>query len=269
MSNGAYSDNTFWQNLKIFRVLLQRDIKILIPKLHGRLIDTTAQVTSQLLLFGLLLPALGMPRHFIGPILIGSQLLTFFSLNYGLALTLVYEMKFGGFINYQLTLPLPKRWLFDKYLTYFTLEAAIISIPAISTSIFILRNAIDLSNAQWVLFFTLYIFGLFMWATFFLSSAFIYDNDWFRNNMWARRNTLLFTTSTHFTTWYTVHSFSPKVSMLFLLSPATHHLEALRAALLGRAQYLPLYLTVPMMVLFIGFNLWLLNRGIYKKLDPV
>ena len=70
-------------------------------------------------------------------------------------------------------------------------------------------------------------------------------------------------------TWKRIHSFSPKISYMFFLSPVTYCTEWMRNALLGDAQFLSVPLCAGMLSLFCVVLLCWLRSAIRSKLDIV
>ena len=124
--------NTFHHNISIFFALITRDIKVLRLRLKDLIIDGLILVCVTVLIFGYLLPLLGMPTSLIAPVFLGNSLCFFLaSLGYNFAMRMVYDLKFNRFIDYFLTLPLPKRWLFSYFVASFIIETSIVTWPFI------------------------------------------------------------------------------------------------------------------------------------------
>lgn len=262
--------NSFTQNLSIFSALMARDLRVLRQRLHNIVIDGLILVCVTVLIFGYLLPKLGMPAKLIGPIFLGNSLSFFLaSLGYAFATRMVYDLKFDRFIEYFLTLPLPKRWLFVYFLSSFIIETSIVTLPLVTFGIILLGNNFGPINGSFITFLFIYFLVLLFWALFFLGSSFIFSYQWFKNNLWARRLTPLFMLSPAFFTFKSISLIIPVGAKLMLLNPLTYLIEGLRGALLGGTDYLPLN------TCFIGISLTLicmairLYHGFHKQLDPV
>lgn len=257
-------------NIRVFWALLRRDLKVLRSKLRSMLIDGAILVATNVLIFGKLFPLIGMPSHFVAPLFLGHSIsMLLLSLGYSLGLKIVFDIQYNRFIDYHLTLPVSKTWLFLSYIVSFMIEAFIITIPLVTLGIVLLGDAFAAMTGNWFIFFGVFLLNLLFISTLFLSFSFYYDPDYFRDNLWGRRLIPLLLFSTTTLTWRTVANFLPRASKLFALNPFTHNTEALRAALLGGPEYLPLWFSVVGMIFWIGFNCWLLAQGIIKRVDPV
>jgi len=262
--------NTLIDNITIFRALLARDMKVLKSRLSDLVIDGLILVSITVLIFGNLLPLLGMPITLIAPLFLGNSLSFFLaSLGYNCAMRMVYDLKFNRFIDYFLTLPLPKSWLFTYYLTSFMIESAIVTLPLVVLGIIALGSNFGPINGTIFMFMCVYFCALLFWSLFFLGSSFMYSFQWFKSNMWARRIMPLFIFGPAFFTFKTIRSVIPIFSKLYWLNPLTYVIEGLRASLLGGPDYVSLTICVPGIFVAIVLMCIRLRYGIYKQLDPV
>ncbi len=257
-------------NIRVFSALVHRDLKVLRSKLRSMLIDGAVLVAANVLIFGKLFPLIGMPSHFIAPLFLGNGIgMLLISLGYSLGLKIVFDIQYNRFIDYHLTLPVSKTWLFLSYIVSFMIEAFVVAIPLVTLGVFLLRDAFETMNGNLFIFLGIFLLVLLFMTTFFLSFSFYYDADFYRDNLWSRRLMPLVCFSTMALTWNSIATFAPHTSKLFALNPLTHAVESLRASLIGGPEYLPLAFSVMGILCWIVFNCWLLARGIVKRLDPV
>jgi len=265
-----YSKDIFTDNVYVFWALLRRDLTLLKKSLRTKFIDSLFILVPAVITFGHLFPLLGMPTAFIPSLFIGAGcVFIFFRLGYAFVMPIAYALPHGHIFNYQLTLPLPKRWLLAEYVTYFIIETALITAPLIIIGIVLLGPLFTIVETNWLLFMITYLLTLILFGLLFLSTCFVYEFTWFRDNLWPRRLGPLLNFSTALFTWSAVKKFSPFISKLLLLNPITYVTEGLRASLLGGHEHLPLILCIPALIFWILFFCWQLKRGLYKMLDPV
>src|SRR6266404_1128407 len=144
--------NSFSRNIATFRALLARDMKVLKHRLRSLIVDGLTLMFVTVLVFGYLLPLLGMSTQLIAPIFLGNSLSFFLaSLGYNFATRMTYDLKFNRFIDYFLTLPLPKRWLFTYFITSFIIEASIVTLPLITFGIILLGNNFGPINGSFMM----------------------------------------------------------------------------------------------------------------------
>ncbi len=262
--------NTFTDNVTVFWALLQRDLFLLKKSLRTKLIDGFFYLIPEVITFGYLMPLLGMPLHFISPLFVGAGFVfTFFLFGYSFVMPIAHALNRGHIFNYQLTLPLPKRWLLAEYVTYFVIETTLVSSPLIIGGIIMLGPLFTIVKTQWFLFFFTYLLVIVLFGLFFLNTCFHYELTWFRNNLWSRRLSPLCNFSTILFSWAAVKKFSPFMSIILLFNPITYATEGLRATLLGGNENLPLMYSIPILFGWILLYCWQLTRSIYKRLDPV
>lgn len=260
--------NFFW----IFLALLRRDLLVLKSKMFDLLLDSFVVLATELLILGKLYPLLGMPDEYIAPLFIGSSIgFILLDLGYSFAMQYTYSVPYTGYseIEYHLTLPLPKWLVFIEYIVYFVIESLVVTVPLIALGVLLIPSIAEQIVGSWLLFALFYILAVAFFGIFFLASSFWYSPEWFKNNMWARRLNILLCFSSLFYPWKQVAVLMPWMGHLLLFNPLTYITEGMRAALLTDTDYLSLYICVPMTLAFILIDCWRLQRGIYKRLDPV
>lgn len=256
-------------NFKIFFALLHRDMRLIGQTLSKDLIDAGILCLLQVLVFGKLLPLLGMPIANVGPLYLVNICQLLFLLGFNLAFNLIFDLKFDRFIQYHFTLPINKRWLFAEYVCSFMLKCITVSLPLVSLGLFLLRDVISLSQANWLQFALIYTSSMIFFALLFLTMSFQYEYKWFLDNIWPRRLSPLFLLSASFFPWYKVNAFSHFFAYLFLLNPITYIVEGFRRTLLGNSDFLPFWLCFIVIIAAISVLIMLLSRAVYKCLNPV
>lgn len=262
-----------WQHhFSVFCALIQRDLKVFRFKLPDLLIDSFILLTIQVLNFGYFYPLLGMPENYIAPIFIGTALVEFlFHQGFIFSESIVHMIPRRGtsLMEYHLTLPLPKYWLFASYIVSFMIEKIAATLPLIIFGVYLLDKPFAYAQGSWFIFGLVYLLSVFFIGLFFLTVAFMYDYDWFRINVWSRRLSFFFNMSAIYLIWHVVYKTSPFFGTLFLFNPFTHVTEALRASLLAGSTYIPLHISLPSIIVTIAICCILLNKKIYIQLDPV
>lgn len=256
-------------NARVWWALVRRDLKILRANLRDKMIDTLLVLVLHVVQIAYLFPYLGMPHEMIPATYLGEIQLIMLFLGFTMSLKMVFDLKFGRFIDYHMTLPLPKRWLFASYLTSFVIETAIIGIPTTFLGIALLGSRFTTTNPHWLIFGVMYLLGLLFYGIFNLAFAFMYDYDWFMANAWQRRLNFLMMLGSLFFPLRAVQKFDPRVGKLFMLNPYTYIIEGMRSALLGTENYLSYWYCIPATCGFIALATWMLARGVQRRLDPV
>lgn len=257
------------EKMRIFCALIRRDMKVFGSKFKDAFIDGMCVVMLQVIMCGYLLPQMGMKPHLIAPLYISTFVLMLFTIGFTQSLRMVFDMKFNRYIDYLLTLPLPKSWLFSTYIFSFMLETFLTTLPLISVGIFMLRQHFPLDHIQWLSFLGFYLLALLFMSVFVLMLALSFSYQWYMDNIWPRILSPLLCIGAVFFTWHGINLFSPRVAQLTLLNPFTYIAEGIRRGLLGGAEYLPFTYCVPAVCLALIGAIFLLAYGIKKRLDPV
>jgi len=255
--------------LQTFSVLAWRDLRLIAWHIKGRLIDGFIIVFLQTLAIGQFLPLLGMPEWMIAPLYIGTVTQVIFSTSFALAFRRVYDLKKIGFINYQISLPLPISWLFAEYIFAFMLEVCSIVIPVFCLGSLLLGSSFPLVHMNIAASLLMAFLMIFFYSLMFIYFSYAYDYIWFLDNVWVRRLGPLFLLGCTFFTWKQAYDFAPPFGILFLCNPVTYVHEGMRAAFLGQANYLPFGICLGMVILWSILFIVLLHRAIKKQLDPV
>ena len=264
---------SFMAHLHICLELLKRDMYLLKKNMWGKCLDGILLTCTQLIMYGKLFPLLGMPKEYILPIYVGSTtLLLFISLGFTMAINIVISALHEGHAQFEyfFTLPCPKKWIFVYHVLSFVIETALITLPLLLVGIFCLAdNGGLLIVSSAFSFFPFYFASLTVIATFFLAIAFVHRPQWFLDNVWPRRIGPLMSLSSAFFSWKLVASYAPIMGTVLLLNPMTYITEGIRATLLPHAPHISLLFCCAALALFFIFCCYLLQKGVYKQLDPV
>ncbi len=252
-----------------YLALVRRDISVIRQRLRGAFINASVRVVTDVVVFGGLFPAMGVPEELISPLFVGSVALQFLFQGMAFALRIIFDIRFTRFIDYRLTLPLPKRWLFASYITYFCMEAAIVTLPLFTLGILLLGDKFHIVAPNWFLFVVIYLMSLIFYGIMFLGLSLYYEFDWFMQNLWPRRLTFLLMLSPTFFVWYKAYEFAPYTAYSMLIVPLTYVAEGLRATLIGGPGYIPAYACILALFIWISLFIWFAACGIKKRLDPV
>lgn len=171
------------------------------------------------------------------------------------------------FIYYYLTLPIHWTWIFIMFAITFAIELSIISLPFMVAGTYFFSTVVSNVAPRWGFFLLHYCTALFFVVTFFLSVVFRYSHAWIENNLWPRRMLPMFTLGAVNATWYQIYSFFPVLAYIGLMNPFTYFAEGFRESLLV-GSYIPLSVSVGMLFTSSIINIYLLRRGILKRLDP-
>ena len=256
-------------NVQVFNALVRKDMRLFFQKLKDALIDGVGHNLPLIIIYGFLFPLLGAPENVIAPLYCGNITLMFFGVGFAHAMRLQFDLKFSQFINYQMTLPAPKKWVMASYIVNLMVEGTLTILPIGAAGTILLGDKFSFAHTNWLAFACIFILILFFFATFFFACAFFFSFTWFMDNMWTRVLAPMLILSATLTIWQPVYNLSSIVGILFLFNPVTYAAEGLRTTLLDSQHYLPFWVCVTGLIIFSVFNIYLLDRGIKRRLDPV
>ncbi len=254
---------------RVYWALVLRDFIVIKKRYKGALIDAGIPLIVEVLIFGFLFPLMGVPLAFVGPLYLGAQTMSIFFIVGAFGFRNVFDIQYTRFIDYRLTLPLPKRWLFASYITYFMMEAFIVSIPLMTIGIMLLGTKFQFIHPEWFSFFIIYLMTLCLYGLLFLGLSFYYEFDWYLQNIWPRRLSILLALSPLFYPWHAVYNFSPTIAYIMLLNPLTYVAEGLRTTLIGGPYFLSTATCFVGLLVWICITIMFVTKGIHKRLDPV
>lgn len=258
-----------YNHFRIFCALLSRDVKYVTHRFIPIMLDCVGPLVTQIISFGYLFPLLGMDPSIVGAAYLGSLLNLFIQLGYSLVLKIAFDLKTNRFIDYHLTLPLPKGWLFASYIVSHMIETAIVTIPLVFGGIICLQHYIPISHISFAGFSILFLTMLGFLSTFFLMLGYSFKFTWILNNIWPRILVPLWLFSAGLIPFKKTFLWWPQLGYIMLLSPITYIAEGLRSTLIGGDAYIAWYHCIAPLVLWTIFNIIFLANRIYKRLDPV
>ncbi|RTL07129.1 hypothetical protein EKK58_03045 [Candidatus Dependentiae bacterium] len=258
--------------ISILCAMIKKDLFLLKQKTADIIINSAIILTMELIVWCYLYPLLGMPQELVLPMFVGWPLISIM-INLGFCFSMKYTLGAlytgYGFMEFDLTLPLPTSYVLAKYIISFVIEACIATLPLILIGITIIQYLYPTVIIAGLLpFCLLYIMNLSLIAIVFLALSFWYPNQWFENNVWPRRIGPIITFGAVFAPWHQVYVFSKPIGILMLLNPLTYVTEAMRSVLLkGNGIYISLWFCIPILILlFLVSTLWM-SKSVRSKLD--
>jgi len=253
-------------NLPTFIWLMRRDLKVLLSNFTSVIIDSAVHSSCFILLFGFLLPAMGMEKKLSLPLFLGSVILTLISTSFSRAVSLKSSVEFTKFINFYLMLPISKNWLIFQYILAFVIDLFLASAPILILGIFIL-NPESVNNI--LQFIPMYLITLFFLSVLFLLIVFSTRWQWFINNTWERILVPMSQFGCILFVWSNLFKFWPFFAKIVLINPMTYISEGFRGALVEQNPDLTLD-TCFLVIFFVTLILYyLLIKAFNKFLDPV
>lgn len=252
---------TSWQ-------LVKRDLHVTKKELKNLAIDAALLTIVELLLFGKLMPMIGMPSAFIIPVYLGSIIMFIFFRASSFADTVVYDLEFNRIIDYQLTLPMPATTLLITKIVGFMMQTMIVTLPQLFIGLAFLQPDQSLLSLSTCIYLTLfYPLILFFFGSLFLFFSFHYQFHWFITNIWVRRCEPLLMVSTIIAPWHTIYELSPLMAAIVLINPVSYAIEGLRTIIMQSPNALPLTLCTIGLLIASAISFILASNAFAKKVD--
>lgn len=235
------------------------------PDLVG---DGLIAVSLQLITLKFFLPAMGMASKWQMPLFVGNMLMLCFTVGYQYGLSVASDIATAKVLYYHTSLPIGPNWVIASYIlgSMMSFIALLLPVGVIGFTFLSQEHALQGSLLSALPMFLLVVLFFTLLFTF-LGVRFRIEA--YMDFMWPRILGPMWTFGCLLFTWHRIHSFSPKISYLFFLSPITYSVEGMRQALLGGSQFLSLELCVGMLSLFCVSLLWWLRSVITCRLDIV
>ena len=254
---------------RVFFALLRRDLKLFWNRFFDELLNAAVIVSFQTLMFGYVVPLLGMPISLITPLFLGSVTLIITSIGYALSLATVYDLHYNKLYTFNLILPISRFLFFAYYIVSLMWRMFFISAPFLLLGKILLGERLDLSNMNFLEFAAHYFLALLFSASFFVCFALAAPFYWFIHNIWPRVLTPLQHLGCAFFPWLAAHAIFPRASYILLFNPMTLLVEGLRTSVIQTGDYLPFLFCFLVLATFTMVNLVILNYFFKKRHDPV
>ncbi|MEX0940477.1 MAG: hypothetical protein WDZ41_03895 [Candidatus Babeliales bacterium] len=260
------------RNLYVFGWFLYRDFFIFSKNWHRVAINFGLFIPVSLTFcFGYILPNSNMinpsPEQ-ITTFFVGSILWTLFPLAFVLNIDLLYDLEHDRFIDYQISILNPRLILIEK-IFFSSLIAFVTSCLFYPVSRLLLGSYFYAAHFSWpALLMVLYMGSLFCAAFNIFVLSFI-ESTKKTGIFWMRINNPMISLGGLFIPWYVMKIFSPLLGYFILLNPLIYLTEGLRRAIIGDVVFLPIWLCVSMLFLFMIFFTLLAIYFFKKKIDHI
>ena len=251
MINTNINTNAIISSLKTAGWLLWCDIQQFMKDWHNNILDSLFWPLVLILANGYILPAMGMPSDYGAFIAISMLIIMASFTAWSAANVLAADFESTRSIGYELTLPLPYWLVYIKIVLQFAFKAAIFNLISLLIGKIILMNAFSFANFKLFSFTLIYLTSCVFFGTFALWAAALAGNVKKFMRLELRIAGPLFFICGYSFPWQTLHSISPTMGKLMLLTPWIYAYEGVRIAIFGQFGYLNYWLCMGMLILFI------------------
>ncbi len=257
-------------NMRIFLQLLHRDMILLKRSLLTRMLDAASMCLIVFIVYGHLMPNLGLDPQLIAPFFLGGTFTNIFlMLGFSIAIALLFEIKQKGRLFYLMTLPISLPWLFATYVVSFMIQVTAIIVPTITIGILLLGSRFQVIETNWPLCILVYLLSALFFGILMITIGIHYKQHWFLDNVWPRRLGPMFCFGCTLFLWKPVYAYAPRIAQLMLINPLVYVNEGLRSSFVGGDMFIPAWICIIMLSIFCIIGTFLLMISIRKQLDPV
>jgi len=246
--------------------LLLREWYILCAHMYDTLGDGITVSVLHFVALKFFLPAMGMESTWQVPLFLGNLIALCFTVGYLRGFFLTSDIATNQFTQYQLTLPGGGWRVIGAYMWGIALHMLFLIVPVGIIGVSLLAQSIVFHGSIPVTLVMLILIVLFF-STFFLMLGFLLTPEGYMDHAWPRFLGPMFVLGALFFTWYRIATVSPRLALLFLVSPVTYCAEGLRGAVLGSAQYLSTPLCMGMLSIFICVQTVVIMWAVRRRLD--
>lgn len=263
------SINIFNRQLRIAGWLLWRDLIELKDNIKMTFIDGILWPLKSIILFGYIMPGLGLPGNYGGVILVGTIVtVSFFRIFDGVN-KILQDSEIYGLFDYQLTLPVSSIYIFSRFILIFALRAMFLGlIVYVAGSVLLVEqfNFIPNSLVKTILLFFLLNF-VFASATLLVAGSIKGENIY--HSFFAP---LLFSAwdfGCYLYSWEILYQTIPLLALLVLFNPITYAMEGFRNAVLGPDTYINFWICAFILIVACTIFSFYGIKKLKKKFDSL
>lgn len=252
---------------RIFSQLVRRDLVVFRKKYIGKLVDILITFTVWVLVFGYLLPLLGMEAGYGVFIMVGAIASFGIFEIIGQASQVIFDIQGDRTISYLLLLPLRSTTIFTYMVVSWALQSLLIALPLYFVGKFLFWETFELGAISWGHFIPALLTTNLFYGAFALWIIAALGNVTDVTRLYFRFINPLFLLGCYFTTWHLYYEVSPGVAYILLLDPLTYVMEIMRASIIGQEGYLPYWFSFGALWVFIIACTAHATRRLRRQLD--
>jgi len=247
--------------------IIKKELFLFFKSFKDSIIDISIILATNMIVFSYLMHV-DMGKNFSSFIFVGA--IASFGLfeSVGRAMFLAQEAT-DRKITRLLILPVPSSYVFTSIAISWAVCSAILVLCIFPLGKLLLWNSVDFSNLALLKFVVIFITANVFYGFFSLWIASLITN--LRNSswLWARVINPLFMFCGYYYSWRSAYEFSHLVGYFHFLNPLLYVLEGTKAAFLGQRDFLPFWICLLSLWIFIGIFRYDAIRRFKKRLDCV
>jgi ABC-2 type transport system permease protein len=239
------------RSLNVFFQLLRRDLYAFLREYPAKLFDTAFMFTTSMIVFAYFMPQEWVDKSYAPFILIGA--ISSFGLIeiVGKVGLLMADIQGDRTISQTLILPVSSEAVFCYIGIFWALSSILLSVFLFPYGKLLIFDRFDLAKVSYIRLIPMYISANLFYGFFALWLASILKGIESINSLWMRAINPLWFFGAYFYSWEAALKLSPVIGYISLINPMVYIMEGMRAAALGQKGYLPYWICLVMVWVFI------------------
>ena len=259
----------FKPTLQLFFQFLKRDLLSFRREYLTKAVDMCFFFVTNVIVVSYFMPYQGVPQDFGVFFLVGA--IASFGLIevVGKVSGLMADLEGEQTISHTLIMPVKSSFVFCYIALFWALTSALLSILLFPLGKLLLFTRFDLSVISYWRLAIMFVVTSLFFGFFSLWLTSVIDNMGSINRLWLRFIGPIWFFGAYFFSWEAAYSLNPFVGYAILINPMVYVMEGMRAAVLGQEGYLPYWLSLVMLWVFIVGCGYHATRRLKKRLDHV
>ncbi len=253
----------------VFFQLIKRDLSVFKRDFWQRFSDTALLFITNVLVFGYFLQQEGAPKGFAAFFVVGAVASFGFTQIVGKVGIQLADMGGDRTIFHTLIMPIRSNMVFYYIGLSWAITSILMSILLFPLGKLIVLSEWSLDQISWWRLPIVFVSANLFFGYFALWLTGILNNMTDLNRLWFRYIAPMWLFGGYIYSWQSAYNMSPIVGYISLINPMIYVMEGMRAAALGQAGYLPFWLSIVMLWVFIVLCALHAKQKLKRKLDCI
>ena len=231
--------------------LFKRDMIIFGRDYWSKFLDTVIVFATNVVIFGYFMSGEGLPVSY-GPFLLVAAIGSFGLIEVvGKVSWLLGDIEGERAISQLLIMPLRSSLVFIYMAFFWAISSTLLAVLLFPLGKLILWTRFDLSTISFIRLIPIFLTANVFFGTFALWLSSVIPGMSSLNTLWLRYIVPLWMLGTYFFSWETAYEVSPLLGTILLANPIVYVIEGMRAAALGQEGYLPYWISLSALWVYI------------------
>ncbi len=247
--------------MSVLYQLIRSDMGILKNTLQDKVINVCIWVFVSGVVYMYIMPHFGITQEYKQLLVVGLfASAALFEVFPGI-MTLVTDINGDRLVDFYATLPIPNWVMFLRYFIFYVINACVIGLAVLFPASYLLYQTIEWGNVSVAKFFVAYLCANMFYSALSLWITAMVKKPENIGNIWMRYIFPVWFLGGFQFSWYGLHAVMPTFAYVDLINPYIHVMESYRVAFLGQTGYLPFWVSISLLIMFISV---LLVHGIHR-----